>query len=230
MPRSIIANALRQQGEGGFRSVLAAIAGAIGLDRQAARSAAFTAALVSLSAKLSISDGVALQIEADAFERVFHIDDEDLRQVRRLFDLAKQDVAGFESYARTVGEQLAGEPDLKRDVFDALFHVATADGVLHEGENRYLERVAKIFGYAADEFQSLRARFVHVAGDPYVVLGMSRDATDAELRAHYRRLVKDNHPDTLIGHGAPRYAVDVATRKLAGINAAWEVIAKERRL
>lgn len=230
MPWTIISNATTRPGEGGLRGLISGIAELLGLNRAQSRGVAFTAAVVALSAKLSISDGVALQIEEDTFERVFHIADEELAGVRRLYRLAKQDVAGFEAYARRIGEKLAGEPELKRDVFDALFHIATADGVLHEAENRYLELVANHFGYDQAEYLALRARFAVDVTDPYTVLGVPRSSSDAELKAQYRRLVKENHPDTLIGHGAPHYAIEVAQRKLAGINAAWDTITRERGL
>ena len=54
--------------------------------------------------------------------------------------------------------------------------------------------------------------------------------SNAEIRAQYRKLVADNHPDKLIGRGVPAEFVDLATRKLAAINAAYDSIAKERGL
>ncbi|HEY1244850.1 MAG TPA: molecular chaperone DjiA, partial [Hyphomicrobiaceae bacterium] len=55
-------------------------------------------------------------------------------------------------------------------------------------------------------------------------------ATDEEVRRQYRKLVGDNHPDKLAGRGVPPEFVDIATRKLAAINAAYDTIAKERGL
>ena len=40
----------------------------------------------------------------------------------------------------------------------------------------------------------------------------------------------DNHPDKLMGRGVPAAFVEIATRKLAAINAAYDVIARERGL
>lgn len=194
------------------------------------RSAAFTAAIVALSAKLSKSDGVALEIEEQVFRQVFDIPDEELGNIRRLFALAKQDVAGFEAYATQAARMLEGEDDLKHDIFDALLHVASADGVLHEAEDRYLRSVAALFGYSDDDYRAQRSRFVLDADDPYQILGISRDAGNEEIKAHYRRLVKENHPDTLVGHGVPPQFARMAERKLAAINAAWDQIATERGL
>lgn len=221
---------LGQPGEGGLRSIIAAIGAVLGLDRSQARSAAFSAAVVALSAKLSIADGVALKIEEDTFERVFKFADDDLDSVRRLFALAKQDVAGFETYAARISQALEAEVDLKRDVFDGLFHIATADGVLHEGEDRYLEKVSEAFGYSDQQYRALRAAFVHDSDDPYVALGVPHTTSDRDLKAHYRRLVREHHPDAVTARGAPVQAIELAQRKLAGINAAWDRVAKERNL
>lgn len=194
------------------------------------RSAAFTAAIVALSAKLSKSDGVALDIEEQAFRHVFDIPDEELASIRRLFDLAKQDAAGFENYAAQAARMLEGEIDLKHDIFDALLYVASADGVLHEAEDRYLRSVAELFGYTDQEYVGQRSRFVLDAEDPYQILGIGRDASNEALKVHYRRLVKENHPDTLVGHGVPAQFARMAERKLMAINAAWDAVAKERGL
>ena len=91
---------------------------------------AFTMAVVSLCAKMAKADGVAVPVEADAFERHFRVPPEEMRNVRRLFDLAKQDVAGFQAYAEQIARLLADAPKLLSDVLECLFQIAVADGVL----------------------------------------------------------------------------------------------------
>ena len=60
------------------------------------RTVAFTIAVTTLAAKMAKADGVALPVEARAFEEVFAIPPEEATNVQRLYDLAKQDVAGYE--------------------------------------------------------------------------------------------------------------------------------------
>ena len=196
----------------------------------ATKTVAFTVAVVALSAKMAKADGVVSQAEAEAFQAIFHADADEMRNVKRIFDLAKQDVAGFESYAEQIANLLESEPQLMRDVFEGLFNIAASDGVLHQNEEAYLQAVAEIFGIGSDEYRAIRARFVDDPDDAYTVLGLKRSNSDAEVRAQYRRLVRENHPDALMARGVPKEFVDMADRKLAAINAAYEEIERERGL
>jgi len=211
--------------------LVGAIRAALGLGQKGSVDrAAFTAAVVALSAKLSVSDGVSLKIEEETFERLFHFDEGDAQNVRWLFRLAAKDTAGFEAYARELAHTLEDKPELERDILEALLHIASADGILHEGEDRYLTIVSGIFGYSPDQYRALRARFVKDVSDPYEVLGISRESTNDALKARYKMLVRENHPDALAGRGLSRELQDVAARKLAAINAAWDFVSRERGL
>jgi len=191
---------------------------------------AFTIAVVALGAKLAKADGYVSQVEIETFHRFFHTPLEQSANVQRVYDLAKKDVAGFESYARQIARLLKDEPNLKRDVLEGLFHIAAADGLLHEAEDLYLHRISEIFGFQESEFRSVRALFVREGDDAYTVLGVSRDISDSDLKIHYRKLVRNHHPDIATARGVPEEFVDMANRKLAAINAAYEKIARERAL
>jgi len=66
--------------------------------------------------------------------------------------------------------------------------------------------------------------------DAYAVLGLTKKATDDEVKQTYRRLVREHHPDTLVAKGMPQEFVEQANKTLAAINAAYDRIAKERKL
>jgi DnaJ like chaperone protein len=189
---------------------------------------AFTIAVVALAAKMSKADGVSLPVEAEAFKRQFKVPDSECANVRKLYQLASQDVAGYEIYAAQIATILEGQPDIKLSVLECLFHIASADGVLHPAEDRYLAHVAEIFGLSKAEFRCVRRGFVVDADSPYEVLNISPLASDKDLKARYRELVKGHHPDALVSKGVPPELLAGAERRLAAITAAYEAILEER--
>jgi DnaJ like chaperone protein len=193
------------------------------------RQVAFAVAMIALGAKMAKADGVVTRAEVDAFRQVFIVPKGEERNVTRLFNLARRDVAGFEAYARRVARMFHKDRGTLEDILDGLFHIAKADGAVHERELAYLERVAEIFGFDADAFAAIRDR--HVRGgeaDPYRVLGASPGWDFARLRQHYRRLAAESHPDRLIARGVPPECLAIANSRLAVINNAWERIEKSR--
>jgi len=218
---------------GPIGAAVGVLAGHFLIDRDSAASddsgVAFTIAMIALAAKMARADGVVTVEEVEAFDRVFRVPPEEQAAVRRFFDLAQGDTAGYETYAGQVARAFAGNPAVLEDILDGLFEIAAADGVLHPGESAFLERVAEIFGFAPNEFRRIRAsHFPPDAADPYVVLGLDYGAGDDEIRRTYLRLVKENHPDSLIARGVPEEFVKLATDKLAAINGAYEKICAER--
>jgi DnaJ like chaperone protein len=184
--------------------------------------------MIALSAKMAKADGVVTQDEVRAFQAIFEVPPQETRNVARLYDLAKRDTAGFEVYARQMASLCgSGGPNcmMLEDILDGLFHIATADGVLHEREEGFLHRVAEIFSIEEDHYQTILSRHVELgSADPYIVLGIERGQPLAEVKRHYRKLVAENHPDRLIGRGLPQEFIAIATTRLAAINAAYEII------
>jgi DnaJ like chaperone protein len=194
------------------------------------RDVAFTIGVVALSAKMAKADGVVSPLEVEVFKKVFQASPSEADNISRVFKLAKQDVAGYEAYADEIAKLLKDDRKLLQDVLEGLLHVAAADGVLHPQEDAYLSDVAARFGFSPSEYRFFRARFVNDGCNPYDVLKLSPAVTDAEIKIQHRMLVIDNHPDKLMGRGVPAEFVEIATRKLAAINAAYDTIAKERGL
>jgi DnaJ like chaperone protein len=189
----------------------------------------FTIAVIALAAKMAKADGIVTDDEVRAFERLFRVAPEETANVRRVFDMARRDTAGFEAYAGQIARMFAGNPGLLEDILDGLFEIAKADGVLHPAEAAFLERVAEIFGFAPNEFRRIRAsHFAPDKADPYLVLGVAYDASEEEIKRSYRRLVRENHPDSLIGRGVPEEFVRLANDKLAAINSAYAKVVAER--
>lgn len=192
-------------------------------------SAAFTAAFVALAAKMAKADGIAVDAEAKAFERYIVTAGSDRAAIRRLYDQAKQDTAGYESYARQIATLLGDDTVTLRAVFECLMYVACADGILHAKEEEFLSSVASAFGMSQAEVRSVRCQFLQDFDCPYEVLGLPANATDADVKTRYRSLASQLHPDLLMARGEPLTVQKAAGTKLAHINNAYEVIRKERR-
>lgn len=190
---------------------------------------AFTIGVIALAAKLAKADGTVTHDEVEVFKRVFPVPREEEANVGHLFNLAKQDVAGFDSYAKQLATLFRSKPGVLEDLLDSLFLIAKADHALHPGELQFLRHVADIFGFSEGEFQRIRAsHFGPDKEDPYVILGVEHTAGDEELKKAYHRLVRENHPDSLIARGVPEEFVRLATEKLAAINGAYDLIKKQR--
>ena len=192
---------------------------------------AFTVALISLSAKMAKADGVVTTDEIETFRKVVEIPPGEERNVERLFDLARRDVAGFEAHAARIAAVAGGDAVFLGDVLTGLFHIAAADSYLHEAELAFLERVGEIFGLDRSRFDRIAGGFVRRKGpDPYRVLGVSPDATDQEVKAAWRRAATACHPDLHFSHGLPREAMAILDDQMAAVNAAWERVRLERGL
>ena len=194
------------------------------------KSVAFTIGMIALGAKMAKADGVVSDSEVLAFSQVFHVPEKDRAAVNRVFNMAKQDVAGFESYAAQVAKLFGPRTAVLESVIDGLFHIAKADGVVHPSELLYLERVAGIFGFIDGDWMRMRARHVALRNDPFEVLGIAADAKIAEVKRRYRILVKELHPDKQIAAGVPIEMVRLAEERLARINAAYAEIEKAHEL
>lgn len=225
---------------GPIGALLGAVAGHFAVDQKSepepqreeedvTRQIGFTIGVIALGAKMAKADGVVTQAEIAAFRRVFRTAPDEEKNVARLFNQAKRDVAGFESYAHQLSRMLRDSPLVLEQVLDCLFVIATADGKVTPDELRYLERVAEIFGIGKADFA--RIRETHLGpdeSDPFTVLGVAHDAPLEEIRARHRQLVRENHPDRLMAQGMPQEAIDVATDKVARINAAWDQVRRQR--
>jgi len=200
-------------------------------ETDATKKVAFTIGVIVLSAKMAKADGVVTRDEIAAFRQVFHIPSEETRNVGRVWDLARKDMAGFEVYAQQIAKLFNPGSPVLEELLGSLLHIAKADGVVHENEIAYLGRVAEIFGFDELAFQRLLSVYgATPANDPYAVLDLDPGAGDDEVKATYRKLIREHHPDRLVAEGMPKEFVQQANDKMAAINAAYDEIAKARGL
>jgi DnaJ like chaperone protein len=192
---------------------------------------AFTIGVIVLGAKMAKADGVVTKDEIQAFRQVFQVPPDELKNVGKVFNQARRDSRGFEPYAKQIGRMFKDNPMVLEELLDGLFHIAKADGQVSDAELDYLEQVAFTFGLTQESWERIKANNLGADGsDPYEILGVNREASDDEVKSAYRKLVRENHPDTLVSQGMPQEFIEMANEKLATINGAYEQIRKARGL
>ena len=215
-----------------FSSVVEAVRTAFAGDPETRRRVAFSVAVIALSAKMAKADGIVAPEEVRAFQEIFAIPPEEAQNVARLYNLAKQDVAGYEAYAqRVAGMCGSGQANcaMLEDVLDGLFHIAKADGLIHEKELEFIAHVADIFRFDEAHFDRIMARHVHPNGiNPYAILGLPETAPFTEVKKRYRALASESHPDSLRARGVPEEFLSIANDRMAALNDAYAVIEKAR--
>ena len=210
---------------------LAAIIGARRPATPPENSVAFSIAGISLGAKLAKADGTVGRSEVAAFRRLFIIPRAEEKNAGRVFDLARQDVAGFDAWARRIAAMFPkGDPVLS-DVIEGLFIIALADSELHENEIIFIDEVARIFGIPEQEVATIRARHDRSHGCASCeVLGVSPDTPLPEARKRWRELIRENHPDRAIARGLPPEAIRLAETRTRALNEAWDAFRSMRTM
>lgn len=215
-----------------FSGVVEAVRTVFAGDPETRRRVAFSVAVIALSAKMAKADGIVAPEEVRAFQEIFTIPEAEANNVARLYNLAKQDVAGYEAYAqRVAGMCGSGESNcaMLEDVLDGLFHIAKADGLVHEKELEFIANVADIFRVDEAHFERILARHVHPDGiDPYAVLGVPESTPFDKVKKRYRTLASESHPDRLRARGVPEEFLTIANDRMAALNDAFATIEKAR--
>lgn len=199
-------------------------------DPETRRRVAFSIAMIALSAKMAKADGIVLPSEVQAFQQIFTIPEAEFKNVSRLYNIAKEDVAGFEIYAEQLAKLYGSDDDdplILEDILDGLFHIAKADHLLHQKELDFLETIAIIFELDEDHYAQILARHTDLgAKDPHRILGVSENAQFAEIKTAYRDLLRQNHPDVLIARGLPEDFIAIANERVSSINDAYATLRK----
>jgi DnaJ like chaperone protein len=118
-----------------------------------------------------------------------------------------------------------------------------ADGQVHPAEQAMLLRVARGLGLGERDLAQLEALLRGAARsgsaadgvspqqrltDAYTALGVTADASDGEIKAAYRKMMSENHPDKVASKGLPESMRSVAEARSREINAAYDLLKKTR--
>lgn len=133
---------------------------------------------------------------------------------------------------------------LIRMFLEIQIQAAFADGVLDQTEENVLHSICKYLGISRFEYERIKLQFQAQQGfygqsqqqaskntleNAYAVLGVTKSATDAEVKKAYRRLMSQNHPDKLVAKGLPEEMMILAKQKTQKIRKAYEEIRDARK-
>jgi DnaJ like chaperone protein len=191
------------------------------------RTVAFTIAVIALGAKMAKADGRVTRDEIAAFRRVFHIPKDEEANAARIYNMARTEVAGFDSYAAQVARMFQGRPKVLEDLLEGLVYIAAADGEYHPGEADFLGVVARLFEIDEVVFRAIRARHLPGEHDPWAILELAPGSGTGAVRKRYREMVRQLHPDLMIARGVPEEARRLAEKRLAAVTGAYGEIMQE---
>lgn len=200
-----------------------------------ARHVAFIRAMAGLAAKVAKADGVVSANEVRTFKNMFAVKQEDNSKVARVFNAAKTTADGFEMYARQLSLIVQDNLELKENIVDKLFKIASADGFPCQAALDILEKTAKLIKLPDGNFDVIAAVYLpktetSTLQDYYSVLGVACNAGDKEIKKRWKSLIVQYHPDRLQAQGASAEEIEAATAKMAEINNAYQMIMKAKKI
>ena len=187
----------------------------------------FALSLIVLSAKLSKVDGQVSKEELVAVKDKLRIPENEIDQVGKIFNKAKEESTGYEPYAQQIAQIYKGNLNVLEEVINILFYIAESDGNVSQSELNMIEKIAQIFGLTQIQFNSIReSRKSSDKLNPYIVLESKPDDTIEIIRKRYLKLSKEHHPDLLMSKGVPQEVIDESKAKMRSINSAWDQVQK----
>ena len=187
----------------------------------------FALSLIVLSAKLSKADGQVSKEELIAVKDKLKIPENEIDQVGKIFNKAKEESTGYEPYAKQIAQIYKGNINVLEEVINILFYIAESDGQVSESELEMIENISKIFGLTEQQYLSIKeSRKGSDKLNPYIVLESNPDDDLSTIRKRYLNLSKQHHPDLLLSKGVPQEVIEESKNKMRAVNSAWDQIQK----
>jgi len=194
----------------------------------------FMIAMISLAAKVAKADGAVTDAEIRSFDQFLKnqlgMAAVERRVAARIFNEARDSDIPAEEFARQIRQLLVNQPARMRDLISVLISIAMADGRYHESEERLIRSIAREMGLTDRDYDEAAAMFNPRANvdTSYTVLGVTKGATDAEIKKAYRKLAKEYHPDVVANKGMGEDFQKFAAEKMRAINSAYDAVREAR--
>lgn len=203
----------------------------------------FVESVFAVMGALCKADGVVTRNEIQAAEtlfRRFRLSGTQRVQAQAAFNRGKSADFDLDAELASFLRVSRRQPVLLQMFLQVQMSAISADGQIHPAEHEMLMRIARGLGLPVSQVEQLEAmlRGTHsgTSGasssqqleDAYKVLGVSPDASDAEVKRAYRKLMSENHPDKLAGRGLPESMREMAEEKTRDISHAYDLVKNAR--
>ena len=200
----------------------------------------------SIMGALCKADSVVTRDEIQAVEKMFdmlRLNSEQKRQAKDAFSRGKQPEFDLNRAVDDFAAITRRQGPLLQLFLQLQVAAVAADGVIHPAEHAMLVQIAQRLGLGERDIQQLEALLRMATGggrsdsgaptasrldDAYTALGVTPQATPAEIKRAYRKLMSENHPDKLASRGLPESMRAVAEERSREINAAYDLLKEAR--
>ena len=202
---------------------------------------------IAVLAKMAKIDGRVDKSEIAFMNAKFDdwgLEGEAKKNLKAFFNEQKKDVSDILQCAAAAAHFAAeASPDddgvdLRVNIYRDLFLMAVADGELDENEVTLLRAIPDALGLKDEAFEMMAHALFGgdddengdaALAEAYATLGVSPDASDAEVKKAWKKKLAAFHPDKIQGKDLDPEWVELANQKSAEINQAYETIKAARR-
>jgi DnaJ like chaperone protein len=206
---------------------------------------AFFTATFSVMGHLAKSDGRVSEAEiqlAQSLMSQMQLNADQRKAAINLFNQGKEPDFQLDEVLQQFKQECHRRRNLIQMFMEILIATILADGVAHQAERNKLHYIGKHLGFAPFIIDQLikmvqaQQEFAYQQGRPsaapprttlksaYQMLGVDENASDADVKKAYRRLMNQHHPDKLVAKGLPEEMMKLATEKTQEIKKAYEQI------
>lgn len=175
------------------------------------------------------------------------------RQAQDAFREGKEPTFPLEQSLMSVRQSTGGRFDLLQFFLEVQIQAAYADGEMDPAERQVLYTIASVLGFSRQQLEQRFAmqeaafRFyrqqggAHSGGQQwqpefsasrlkgaFEILGVDEDANAQTVKRAYRKMMSEHHPDKLAAKGLPPEMMEIAKQKAQDIQAAYDLIKKEK--
>jgi len=202
--------------------------------------------LVALMAKVAKADGHVSELEAELLSltitdisRVFENSEKIREELKEIYKAEMQSFDNTLIIAQKYLKLTLNDYGKHLKVMEYLLNLAFIDHEFSEAEFMITEDIANALEIKHADFEQLIASFKQFYANKasqaqmgiknaYTLLGAVEGEDMESIKKKYRALVKEYHPDILMGQGKDQSTIAAATTKLQEINEAYEMIKKEK--